>query len=639
MTNRTRNHILDEISISFLRGVFPDSWVIHTFTRDNGIDIQVELFAENGQRTGIRFYGQVKATDNDIDDDVLSLDRSHFEYWSGHSDPVALIRYFDKTKTVCWCWLHDVDWLLNQGKKTVNVVGSLKVWDVNFSQMEIEKYLHDRRKALFEPFLPPYQISISNFQNTETNSSNLVTKISEKINSKSFRVLPSNVNAGHFQINIDNKKISCNFSGLSGFVFHYKNRISEEEFVDCILLAIFFCSCRYERILFARTFVNILIVSLYKSTKNDLRLIFLDLVIFSLGIKAAKNILLPVFSLESDSASAWFEFYEVCGQAAWKYGERYACIELLEEWNIRGAPFPNNAGSIAYSLGNLLSHEGRWNDASSAFEVALMKDKYYEGRSYFWVESGAAKFEAGDFKVAASLYSKALKLEHSIETEWRYADALFNSGEFESAHSILVNIIEREEMRENSYAFLIFLVCKDLLQVWHIRHQNIVHGLFKYDVNFENIECFVNETEAYKCILNMLKENALDAYLNFNLGFLASKSGFYKIAMYRYLSVALCQRNDGEAWRGAVSSAMNLKDMPTAILIMKVAHFYLDGAFIKWMLSIVPEPARAGNEWATLIAEITHSFEAAKLENTVNPVTRLHTSKGTTEIKFDLGND
>lgn len=635
MTNRTRNHILEELSLSFLRGVFPNSWVIHTFTRDYGVDIQVELFAENGERTGIRFYGQVKATDNEIDDDVLSLDRSHFEYWSGHSDPVALIRYFDKKKTLSWCWLHDVDWLLNPRKKSVDVAGALKEWDTDFSHIEIEKYLHDRQKALFEPFLPPYRISISNFQNAETNCVNLVAKISEKISSRSFRILPTDVTSGHFQINIDNKKIACNFSGLSGFIFHYKDGISEDEFVECILLAVFFCSCRYERILFARTFLNILVKLLYKSTSHELRFIFLDLAIFTLGIKAAKNILSPVFELENDPASAWFEFYEACGQAAWKYGETYAWIELLEEWNINGAPFPNNEGSVAYSLGNLLSHEGHWEAAGNAYEAALLKDKSYETRPYIWIEAGAAKFESNDFKAAANYYAKALKLESSLETEWRYADALFNSGDFEHAYNVLKNIISSDELKENTYIFLIYLTCKNLIQILYIKQQTIIHGSFNYQINFENVDNFKNENEANNYISDVLKENALDPYLNFNLGFLASKSGFNEIALYRYLSCALCQRHDGEAWRNATASALKLNDVLTASLIMKAAHFYLGEAFLKWMHSMVPDSENGGSEWAAIVTEITQSFEVSKLENAIDPIVRLHNPKGTTIIKLN----
>ena len=51
MPNRIRSHILEERSLGFLREVFPDSWTIHSFTYDYGIDIQVEVFAENGDRT------------------------------------------------------------------------------------------------------------------------------------------------------------------------------------------------------------------------------------------------------------------------------------------------------------------------------------------------------------------------------------------------------------------------------------------------------------------------------------------------------------------------------------------------------------------------------------------------------------
>ena len=169
----------------------------------------------------------------------------------------------------------------------------------------------------------------------------------------------------------------------------------------------------------------------------------------------------------------------------------------------------------------------------------------------------------------------------------------------------------------------------------HIKQQTIVHGSFNYQINFDEVDNFKSENEAYKYISDVLKENALDPYLNFNLGFLASKSGFDEIALYRYLSCALCQRHDGEAWRNATASALKLNDVLTAGLIMKAAHFYLGEAFLKWMHSMVPDSENGGSEWAAIMTEITQSFEVSKLENAIDPIVRLHTPKGTTIIKVN----
>lgn len=163
MGNRPRNHILEELSLAHLRTVLPASWVIHPVVRDYGTDIQVELFSTDGDRTGIRFYGQVKATDKSVEGDSLQLDRSHIDYWLHHTDPVIIFRYFDSTKCLCWCWVHDIAWRLNPDKETLDVSSFLKYWDQERAPAEIRDHLDVRRSAV-SPLIKPYRIAISDAQ-------------------------------------------------------------------------------------------------------------------------------------------------------------------------------------------------------------------------------------------------------------------------------------------------------------------------------------------------------------------------------------------------------------------------------------------------------------------------------------------
>ena len=128
-TKRVRNHELEELSLAALRFELPSKWVIHDFRKDYGIDVQLEIFEADGFATGLRCYGQLKATDNAANEDVLSLDRDHFEYWGAHNDPVLLLRYYADTNSYFWCWLHDVAWSLKPDAKSLSVTKFLKPWD------------------------------------------------------------------------------------------------------------------------------------------------------------------------------------------------------------------------------------------------------------------------------------------------------------------------------------------------------------------------------------------------------------------------------------------------------------------------------------------------------------------------------
>lgn len=639
MPNRIRSHVLEERSLAFLREVFPDSWVIHSFSKDYGIDVQVELFTENGDRTGIRFYGQVKATDNDVSDDVLRLDRSHFEYWSGHTDPVALFRYFDTTKQLQWCWLHDVDWLVKPGNESLDVAGLLKTWNIAISPTEVEKYLHARRQALFEPLIPPYEITIEQLDNNDV-APVIAAKIASKIKSKSFKVLPREMSIGHFQLIFAPNKIASSYSGLPGFVFHHKEKLTEGELVEHALLATFLCACRYERIIFARSLASVSAPLLYRAAGEELRLQFFDAMIFSLGLMSAVEMITPLLNGEADSSLPWFIFSTTCAASSWRYGEAHTWSALLESW-LEKPPIPENIGPFAYNLGNSLASQGRWEEAREAYSIAIAKDATYDRRSYFWSEYGAANFEIGNFEEASNCYKKALTLEDSSENRWRLGDTLFNAGQFAKASEQLQIALPEVGERNRTYVELLLMVCNELREVWGLESQT-GSPIEERDMDvLQQYTSAMNEGEIIAHLLPLMNKNAIDGCLNFNAGVLASRDGYYSIAAYRFLTCALKQRGDTEAWVNSIMCALNSGNAYLAILSAKTAHFFVGEEFLPWALGMMPGspqiPAQIADSWRSLMTELVESFEQDRTGSEEIPVLRIHTPDGTKV--FHLGNN
>lgn len=159
---RHRNHVLEDLSLAELQKALPPMWVIHPYHRDYGIDVQVELFDENGDSTGLRIYGQLKATDKREDDDVLELDREHFEYWAAHTDPVALFRYFAGSAAIKWCWMHDLEWHMRPSAKSLDVSSHLIPWKGAESASAIIRLTKLRAESLRQRLTPPVSISVRN---------------------------------------------------------------------------------------------------------------------------------------------------------------------------------------------------------------------------------------------------------------------------------------------------------------------------------------------------------------------------------------------------------------------------------------------------------------------------------------------
>jgi len=638
MPNRIRSHALEERSLAFLRDVFPDSWTIHPFARDYGIDVQIEIFAENGDRTGIRFYGQVKATDKPETDDLLRLDRSHFEYWSGHTDPVALFRYFDKTKQLRWCWLHDVNWLIKPENESLDVASLLKTWDQDVSPTEAERYLHARRQALFAPLTPPYQITVEQFGEQDDATPLIAAKIANEIQSKSFSVLPKAIGTGHFQLFVAPGKIACSYSGLPGFVFHHEENLTDDHLVERALLATFLCACRYERILFARSLANLSAPLLYRAAGEDLRLQFFDAMIFSLGLKPAVEIITPLLAGETDSSLAWLLFSTTCVTASWCYGESHSLDSLLRQW-LENPPIPENVGAFAYNLGNSLSNQGNWSEACDAYASALANDPTYGNRPYFWGESGAANFESGNFEEASRCYEKALQLEDSPAHRWRLADTLFHSAKYAQASEQLRIALPNVEVRNQSYAELLLLVCDELKNVWGLESQTVTDIEEADHEILQRLAKSMDEKEIVAYLQPLMNKNAIDVRLNFNMGVFANRAGSYSIAGYRFLTCALRQRGDAETWMNSIVCALNTGNTYLAVLSAKAAHFFLGAEFLPWMLGMMPGspiiPEQIADSWRSLMTELTKSFEQDRILNEETPVLRVHTLKGTKV--FNLG--
>lgn len=104
--------------------------MVHDFRKDDGIDVQLELFDKDGLSTGLRSYGQLKATHKPDEDDALAIDRDHFEYRAAHTDPVLLLRYYAGTEQFSWCWLHDVAWSLKRDAQSLRIHVFLRVTQI-----------------------------------------------------------------------------------------------------------------------------------------------------------------------------------------------------------------------------------------------------------------------------------------------------------------------------------------------------------------------------------------------------------------------------------------------------------------------------------------------------------------------------
>lgn len=329
-TKRVRNHELEELSLAALRFELPPKWVIHDFRKDYGIDVQLEIFEADGFATGLRCYGQLKATDNAANEDVLSLDRDHFEYWGAHTDPVLLLRYYADTKTYFWCWLHDVAWSLKPDAQSLSVTKFLKPWDKSNSPKAIQDFLGQRSRTFSERQLPPFVVAVRSSTETLVNLVEVTNTLNELANLSAFQFEAESLKPAAFEISLLPNGIVCSYLGLPGVMVDEIGEASPSSVANTILLLVFLTACRYDRVLVARPLAKNCFGLLRKAAGEKFFFPLVDSVIYAVGLKDATGLFHSERGSEVQEVSSAL-FPGVAYVAAQRYGEIDQWVLMLRE--------------------------------------------------------------------------------------------------------------------------------------------------------------------------------------------------------------------------------------------------------------------------------------------------------------------
>jgi len=92
---------------------------------------------------------------------------------------------------------------------------------------------------------------------------------------------------------------------------------------------------------------------------------------------------------------------------------------------------------------------------------------------------------------------------------------------------------------------------------------------------------------------------AVDPLLSFNAGHLANISNQPRLALYRFLTCALRQRGDTQAWACAIAAAFQAKETNVMALLVESAYFYVGEKLIDAVLKAFVIPAGLSKDTAT----------------------------------------
>jgi len=102
--------------------VGPLGWVVRPIDQDYGIDVEVEIFDEDGTATGFTFKVQLKGMEQpDQIGPFRDIKVEHLQYWRRLDVPVLLVAYDDSTQRTYGQWIHALDPALRAGQATTRI--------------------------------------------------------------------------------------------------------------------------------------------------------------------------------------------------------------------------------------------------------------------------------------------------------------------------------------------------------------------------------------------------------------------------------------------------------------------------------------------------------------------------------------
>ncbi|RUX98437.1 DUF4365 domain-containing protein, partial [Mesorhizobium sp. M7A.F.Ca.CA.004.04.1.1] len=93
MPKRSRSHQLEAESIRRYEQALPSRWVCRRKDEDYGVDLEVEVFDDRDEATGLIFLVQLKATDDPTEALSVAMKMDRLLYLGSLDCPSIVVRY------------------------------------------------------------------------------------------------------------------------------------------------------------------------------------------------------------------------------------------------------------------------------------------------------------------------------------------------------------------------------------------------------------------------------------------------------------------------------------------------------------------------------------------------------------------
>lgn len=603
MTQRTRNHILEDRSRSAFNEIIPESWVIRDKNKDYGIDCEVEIFDNLGNPSGLIFYAQLKATESKSTSKVKKV---LFEFekiyqFQSYNLPVIIIRYSHLENKLYYTWANDItSQVKNEKSITVNFKEDRILNKENVK--DIHEYLIRYHRAL----IGNYRIPI----NTFIKSYNLDTPIAIQqffkkilIDQKEYFRLVRDENESILQLKIGKSKTYLTLSDTHFSSIGYEEETltsNSKEYFTNILLACFaiilYNSNKTEQadeIYFNNDLIRIL------NLRSDFLINFLPHLLTGKNCEKVLNEIEGVFDITKDNTIQNISLIILMLSKGLDPEKQIIYQKFLQkqiEYS-KDKNYDLGVGISNYNLGNFHRNLGNNKEALYHYLEARKYNPEYKKRGYYYSDIAGVLFELEKFSISSKFYKKSIDLKtENVHAKALLGDALLHLGEYESAvkffDEFLTEQKENTKINKEEWYLKYFCIHSLILNGFPKKQKRNINDALK-SLNEKNIEQSIEHdmlcSEAW--LENGLKANknkeTLEAFISFTMSALFNKDN---ILLWVFATISGFIEQDDEY--------LHVYD------IIRLAYYYHSEDYIDLLYDYTEKNAKEIQEPLVKLAEI-----------------------------------
>lgn len=432
MVKRPRSHQIGDAAIAAFNNLKPSAWVSREKGSDYGVDLEIEIFTDDGQDTGFVFNVQSKGTDNDNFTNAVQIKVETLRYLDNFDVPAIIFRHDLTSGKSFWKWASSALKLARPDAKTVVINFSQNdLWDDETPRNLSEQLMFIR---LIKQQSRLTRFPICNMMDSSIDEINKYASITHDLQKE----LPfSNMHRGIDGVQVD-LEIKNDIMVLSIGSFYSISSLPLKADHDSLKSCLSYLFVQLLRDLGFHHHAERVAGHIYNAGLIAPTRQLALLAAIALLDKPSKAVELALRnSLQSEPDFAMMLFASTLRSSIDNFDDRFEDVVRFYSAAIISQNQSHSVAALHYSLGNYLRSKGKYASAVRAYNQARKADQSYLDRTYFFKEIGGMFFLSLRYKAAIAAYSKLLEMEDSPSARLLLGDAYLYYGDFKNAQKIL----------------------------------------------------------------------------------------------------------------------------------------------------------------------------------------------------------